>query len=220
MDRHANFENFGRAVLTLLRVATGEGWVGIMHDAARTRSILFQCDVEDQTYESKVKDGIQGCGNAAAYVFFVAFILIVSLVFLNLFIAIILEGFAEISQEEKIRVDDKCLEAFQRAWRRYDPQATEMIEVQNLEDLIMDLIVEEVEIISKGGQSSKGVNFNLHRFNILLAYTKWHRKILSDKDRSKGFFKDIKINKRKEKGLRRSMNFFISNLQLPLYDRM
>ena len=35
MDRHANFENFGRASLTLLRVATGEGWVGIMHDAAR-----------------------------------------------------------------------------------------------------------------------------------------------------------------------------------------
>lgn len=30
MDRHANFESFGRAVLTLLRVSTGEGWVGIM----------------------------------------------------------------------------------------------------------------------------------------------------------------------------------------------
>ena len=35
MDRHANFEHFFRATLTLLRVATGEGWVGIMHDAAR-----------------------------------------------------------------------------------------------------------------------------------------------------------------------------------------
>ena len=35
LDRNANFENFGRAALTLLRVATGEGWVGIMHDSAR-----------------------------------------------------------------------------------------------------------------------------------------------------------------------------------------
>lgn len=35
MNRHANFENFYRASLTLLRVATGEGWVGIMYDAGR-----------------------------------------------------------------------------------------------------------------------------------------------------------------------------------------
>ena len=35
MSRHANFENFGRAILTLLRVATGESWNGIMYDAAR-----------------------------------------------------------------------------------------------------------------------------------------------------------------------------------------
>ena len=30
MDRHANFEHFGFAILTLLRVATGENWIGIM----------------------------------------------------------------------------------------------------------------------------------------------------------------------------------------------
>lgn len=35
MDRHANFQNFGLALLTLFRVATGEGWVDIMFDAAR-----------------------------------------------------------------------------------------------------------------------------------------------------------------------------------------
>ena len=46
MDRHANFENFGRALLTLLRVSTGEGWVGIMQDAARHPSILFECVAE------------------------------------------------------------------------------------------------------------------------------------------------------------------------------
>jgi len=39
MNRHAGFDNFGSAILTLLRVATGEGWVGIMQDAARHSSI-------------------------------------------------------------------------------------------------------------------------------------------------------------------------------------
>ena len=57
MDRHANFENFGRAILTLLRVATGEGWVGIMQDAARHPSILFEC-MTNQTYEEKEFYGI------------------------------------------------------------------------------------------------------------------------------------------------------------------
>lgn len=33
LNRHANFEHFGRALLTLFRMATGEAWNGIMHDA-------------------------------------------------------------------------------------------------------------------------------------------------------------------------------------------
>ena len=43
LTRHANFENFGRAILTLLRVATGESWVGIMYDCARQPDINFSC---------------------------------------------------------------------------------------------------------------------------------------------------------------------------------
>ena len=115
MNRQASFENFTQALLTLLRVSTGEDWVGIMQDAARSPSILFNC-IEKQSYESKVKDGIQGCGNSASYVYFVAFILIVSLVFLNLFIAIILEGFAASASEEKVRISDESFVAYQRAW--------------------------------------------------------------------------------------------------------
>ena len=43
MDTHANFSNFGYAILTLLRVSTGENWNGIMYDAARQPSIFFKC---------------------------------------------------------------------------------------------------------------------------------------------------------------------------------
>lgn len=39
----------------------------------------------------------QGCGNPiVSYVFFISFVVIISLVFLNLFVAIILEGFDDI----------------------------------------------------------------------------------------------------------------------------
>ena len=31
-NEHANFSNFGRALVTLFRMSTGESWNGIMHD--------------------------------------------------------------------------------------------------------------------------------------------------------------------------------------------
>ena len=73
----------------------------------------------------------------------------VSLVFLNLFIAIILEGFAASASEQKIRVKDESFEAFQSVWRKYDPQGTELISPGVLEDLILDLIEEEIELTRK-----------------------------------------------------------------------
>jgi len=40
MNRHANFQTFGAAFLTLIRCATGEAWNSIMFDSAMPRSIL------------------------------------------------------------------------------------------------------------------------------------------------------------------------------------
>ena len=101
-------------------MATGEGWVGIMYDVARQPSIDFTC-MQKQSYDSKEKIGLQGCGSTAAYMYFMAFILLVSLVFLNLFIAIILEGFAESSSEQDVRVGEDALNAFAKGWMKYDP---------------------------------------------------------------------------------------------------
>ena len=65
----------------------------------------------------------------------------VSLVFLNLFIAIILEGFANAQSESKVRIKDESLDAFIHAWSKYDKQAKGVLDTNFLEDLIMDLIV-------------------------------------------------------------------------------
>ena len=164
-----------------MRVSTGEDWIGIMHDTERRPTILFEC-VNKQSYEEKMRDGIQGCGVEGANAYFIAFILMVNIVVLNLFIAIILEGFAKSAQETSIRVSDECFDAFKRAWLKYDPNATEMLHVSHLEDLIVDLIVEELEIIKKNS-SKDSVNFNLHKSRILLYYTKWKRNLLDDEDR-------------------------------------
>jgi len=93
-----------------------------------------------------------------------------------------------------------------------------MIDVENLENLILDLLVEEMKIIDKDA-SSESVNFNLHKFRVLKFYCKWKRNILSDHDRD-GYFKDIKKNKRRQRGLKREMRRYIRLLQIPLYDGM
>lgn len=90
-------------------------------------------------------NGIQGCGTTGAYWYFISFMLIVSLVFLNLFMAIILEGFAASATEQSIRIDEEAFLCFQKHWCTYDPSGTGMINIDKLEDLLMDLIEEELE---------------------------------------------------------------------------
>lgn len=71
-----------------------------MFDSSRVYSIQYQC-VEDEDYDRIIADGRspdavdgpKGCGTGFAIAFHLLFQVIVSQVFLNLFIAIILEAF-------------------------------------------------------------------------------------------------------------------------------
>lgn len=138
---------------------------------------------------------MQGCGAGSAYFFFIAFILIVSLVFLNLFIAIILEGFAASASEQSIRVGEDALNAFQKHWLKYDPLATGLMSVENLESFIMDLVEDEIDKIAENNKLTD-VNFNLTRQRAIMLYTKWKRNKISDQDRE-DFFKDFDKNRRR-----------------------
>jgi hypothetical protein len=73
-------------------MTTGEAWNELMHGAGRQRSILFQC--HEVHLEEWIEHTAKGCGNPVAKAYFVSFMLIVSIIFLNMFIAIILEGFS------------------------------------------------------------------------------------------------------------------------------
>lgn len=101
LGRHANFQGFFVTFQTLFRCATGESWNAIMFELTWHHSILFQC-VEDESYESIVavgRDpsailGPRGCGNhMTAFLFFAIFYILVSQVYLNLVIAIIVDAF-------------------------------------------------------------------------------------------------------------------------------
>ena len=108
--------------------------------------------------------GIKGCGNPVAKAYFISFMLIVSIIFLNMFIAIILEGFSASQQEEMARIKEEAFDVFVECWQKYDPAATGYIAVDDLELLIADVIKKEVK--------TEDVMFNLHRDAKLLLFVK------------------------------------------------
>ena len=60
-------------------------------------------------------------------VYFISYMLLVPFIFLNLFIAIILEGFAKATEDQKIRINDESIEMFSNIWKKYDKNASGMI---------------------------------------------------------------------------------------------
>ncbi|CDW82939.1 voltage-gated ion channel superfamily [Stylonychia lemnae] len=152
LDQHANFQNFYTAFLTLVRCATGESWNYIMNDCARTSTILFDCK-NDPSYSDYVNNGevTLGCGDPTqAYAFFMSFTMLVSMIFLNLFIAIILESFENVNQQEDLKIKDKDLDSFQKVWLPYDPKGTGFIDIQKFEDLLLELVEQKSEFIREG----------------------------------------------------------------------
>ncbi|KAG2529910.1 hypothetical protein BBO99_00000965 [Phytophthora kernoviae] len=140
IDSHANFRDFGKAFLLLLRSATGEAWDTCMHDLA---SSTPGC-VDDPPYNPMMCgfndfDGcipLNGCGSPIAFAFFCSFTLLVTYVMLNLTIAVILEGFSLSHEDEEPLFDQDLLEEFQVKWADIDPKATGFVKV----DMILQLV--------------------------------------------------------------------------------
>lgn len=58
---------------------------------------------------------------------------------MNLFIAVILDGYYLTIEEEKDMLNSKELEKFQISWSKFDPEACGFIDVSCIEDLLRDL---------------------------------------------------------------------------------
>jgi len=63
------------------------------------------------------------CGTPIAYVYFVSFIFCCSFLMLNLFVAVIMDNFGYLTQDESI-LGPHHLDEFVRVWAEYDPRAT------------------------------------------------------------------------------------------------
>ena len=78
IDETFSFENFGKAMLILFRMSTGESWCYIMFDCMNTS-----------------KNCISGknCGTRFSPVYFISFVITINYILLKLFILVILQQF-------------------------------------------------------------------------------------------------------------------------------
>lgn len=131
-----NFKDFVQAFITLFRASTGEAWNEIMHDIARSPKEIFASgdwctpdylfDTENQFEALSEKCLIErpnSCVNSwllgkfIPLTYWVTYTLFVSIMILNLVIAVILESYEEGKGEKETDVVDYCV----KLWKERDP---------------------------------------------------------------------------------------------------
>ena len=114
MTRLLNFQTLPKAYLTLFGVATGDGWNDLLEALSMEASVSNHC-IKNPTYADYVANNKQpiGCGSRTfATFYFFSFVFMISIIFMNLFIAIILEGYFLITEKEKIGKVNSQFELF------------------------------------------------------------------------------------------------------------
>jgi hypothetical protein len=96
IDDYTNFSNFGLAVITLLRISTGEDWPSIMYDCMGTQEVTTT-------------------------IYFVSFTLLTNFILLNMFIMVILQQWEILANnpENVLHIFKENVTTFKLTWNKY-----------------------------------------------------------------------------------------------------
>ena len=121
--------------MTLFRSTTGEAWNGIMYDLMRdqSNSDCIPNPTYAQTQKLRESTGIpyaaMGCspGPGITRFFFISFIVTATFVLLNLFVAVIIEGFETTDEEDNKSLSPELLKVFCTTWIQVRTPSTHML---------------------------------------------------------------------------------------------
>ena len=113
----SNFQTFVSSFCVLFRISTAAGWNGVL-DTARA--------------PAQLDDNL-------LIVYFCAYIMLINLIIINMYIAVILENFNQAQSQEDIGISEDDLDAFYLKWQVVDPKATQFIKYSQLSDFIDSL---------------------------------------------------------------------------------
>lgn len=140
LNRHANFKTSFYAMILLFRITTGEDWNKIMHDCMISKPYCTETPDTPNFWQTD-------CGNsAAAHIYFISFYIFVTFVFLNLFIAVIIENFSLFySSDEDSLISNTDLKDFQLTWNLVDKSRKGVLSVRQAK-LVLRLLKGRLEV--------------------------------------------------------------------------
>ena len=135
-----NFQSLPHAYLTLYMALTREGWNEVMNALSMKKSAYNFC-IDSPTYQDYVDHGHAiGCGKSTlAVIYFTCYSIVISIVFLSLFVAIVLSGYFASSDKSKKEAVIQLTLKFQRAWSIYDPLGTGKIKDEDFDSFMIKL---------------------------------------------------------------------------------
>ena len=111
-----------------------------------------------------------------SYTYFISFMIFMTFIMLNLFIAIILEGFQKQLNNEEQQIQSDAAEEFAQIWSHFDIEAKGFIPIVDLEFFILRVVERELQLKSQPNLASNFL-FNLHKDKFLRLYAIWKLKL-------------------------------------------
>lgn len=111
----------------------------IMRDLVSSESFEGKSCVSEQSYEEMERDGKLGCGTPFAYVYFITFMILLSMVAMNLSVAAVIDGLNAARKEESAMIARSSIDQLYTLWSIYDPKATGWISVEDMLFLFYEL---------------------------------------------------------------------------------
>lgn len=119
IDDMTNFETFWSSIICMFVITTRAGWDGLLIPFLES---FPDCDPDMENPGSTIRGN---CGNSTVGVVFItSYIVLSALLVLQLYISVILEVF----NNEDTELSDQDLQMFYKTWRKFDPNASQVIE--------------------------------------------------------------------------------------------
>lgn len=133
LNPNQNFETFPQAILTLFQIVSGENWLDLMRDCAVGEP---RCTPGSGTGDDEV---LSDCGSPTyGPVFFYSFFILIFAVFLNLYVAAILDTYSSSSVGGDLLTPAK-FQSYRQIWQQYDPNGTAYISTAALSVFVSQL---------------------------------------------------------------------------------
>lgn len=143
INRHANFTSFRNGFMSLVRISVSENWPDLLQSLIRGSDPEYPCinfngDFQEyQKYGNQISFIFLGMSQCSQYpilgfIFVTSFYYMITFIFMNLLIAVILESFDLVSNQSSSFVGNKDIGVFQELWSRYDKTGKGMIKVDRI----------------------------------------------------------------------------------------